>query len=236
MRRLIHISVVIVTLALAVAPAFAQSLSIESPVATVTVASDGETVSAERTASSAGLLPIESQATKRRAVNPSRFTIVTRYFDSSLITAPAGGWTIGSVAAAFESRLGPGPYTWKARLVTHADRPWTEMTWLTNHYRYHDGTFDVIVWRESSSHYCATQTLALPAQPNQSVDYVLDLTQFASTDAVMFEAWEGYDVEITVSNGTKTEPLGTLGVVYPPPSPILHQQFEWTRCGGEGRP
>ena len=127
--------------------------------------------------------------------------------------APALGWTLDSLAA-------NKPYTaysWKVRVVTVQNaNVWTP-EWVKAHTRINGGSFDVIAWLADDSSVCKMQTFRVPAQPRQSVEFAIDISQFAAGGTLMFEAWPAYDVFLDWYDGTKRVGSVFVGIRQQPP-------------------
>ncbi len=199
-------------------------------------------------------------------------------FDPARPSAPLAGWPIWSVTSKHGHEL-----TWKLRLVTLPDRPFTDPVWLSTHSRLTGGSFDVIVWRwrppdrlgmstftdvdstmfevwptrtvvamtfglidarwtptESLGFglWCPTQTVWIPAQPNQLVEYVLDMNAFNDADSIMFELWPGYDVWLDAYDRDGNRVWSNwVGYHAPPPVPWafpIRSQLNLTvNCGSQ---
>jgi hypothetical protein len=117
----------------------------------------------------------------------------------SLPSAPAVGWPVSVFTAKGDGLM------WRVRLSTKGARPWTDAAWLSAHTRLADGAFVVPVWRfhPTSSGWAACQmnSMTIPAQPDQTADFVLDMSKYGGQDWIEFEQWPGYDVELIVTDG-----------------------------------
>ena len=121
---------------------------------------------------------------------------------------PMGGWPVSEFIKSMKVES-TTQLTWRMRLLTPPARPWTDAAWLGRHSRLSNGAFAVPVWRGRNGTWCMSQMLTVPAQPNQVVEFVLDMNFFAAPDVIMLELWPGYDFDLIASGDVGSLTLRT---------------------------
>lgn len=111
-------------------------------------------------------------------------------FNPFLVSHPAGGWMMKTLAPDWRN------HKYSVRLFTDSYRPLNDINFRILNDRLLDNVFYVPVWRGRNGHYCAVTTLEVPAVADTETTTEIDLSGFEDGDAIMFEEYPGYSVEL----------------------------------------
>lgn len=131
------------------------------------------------------LLAVTASAAERRAAVHFGYLVNAGIDLSRPLPSSLAEWQIGQMG---------GVGQWWLNVETRNEAPWADVSWRTAYPRYHDGVFDVVVWRHriSSTHegtWCRVGTLSIPAAPGQQASVVIPSAVFTG------EGYEGLAVE-----------------------------------------
>ena len=84
-------------------------------------------------------------------------------------------------------------------------RDYSDREYLAQHARYMNGAFYVPLFQMKGDCYKPRQIVTVPAQPDQIVTTILDLSMYGDDDLLLFEAWPGFDqvVELQIDGEWK---------------------------------